>query len=199
MPAYIFDDLLLKGVRNGQIPGMTEVSKKWYRQQAQKTTMTPGRLMREDATRLKNKTGIGQMAMFFYDPKHKKTLPFYDKFPCIFLIKQLPDGFLGINLHYLPVPLRAKLMDALYELTSNKKMNEATKLKISYEILNGASKYKWFKPTVKRYLNKHVRSRFLHIAASEWDMAMTLPVAQWEKASQSAVYKESRAIISGSK
>ena len=52
----------------------------------------------------------GRMNMFFYDPKGRKTLPYYDTFPLVLPIESYPDGFLGINFHYLPIPLRLKLL-----------------------------------------------------------------------------------------
>ena len=30
---------------------------------------------------------IGSMQMFFYDPKYKDTLPYYDKFPLAIILK----------------------------------------------------------------------------------------------------------------
>jgi hypothetical protein len=62
---------------------------------------------------------IGKMYTFFYDPKHKETLPYYDLFPLIFVVGPAAGGFLGINLHYLPPVLRAKLMDSLYQILNN--------------------------------------------------------------------------------
>lgn len=107
----------------------------------------------------------GYMYLFKYDPKGKLDLPYYDTFPLIFPIETYNDGFLGINFHYLPYMLRAKLMDALYTITTDKKYNDKTKILATYRILQGASKYSAFKPTVKRYLYNHVRSQFLEIKA----------------------------------
>jgi len=146
---------------------------------------------------LTTRPAMGKMYAFFYDPKHKKTLPYYDRFPLIFKIENVPNGFMGINLHYLPPPLRAKLMDALYNLTTNNRYDETTKLRMSYEILNSASKYRYFKPTLKMYLNAHVKSRFLEVSSVEWDMALFLPTERFVKANKSAVWKDSRAAIRG--
>lgn len=197
MVAYVFDKLLTQGVRAGQIPARSKAARDWYRESAKKVQVSPSNMMRGDASRLKNRPAIGKLYAFFYDPKHKETLPYYDRFPLIFPIQKTPDGFIGINLHYLPPRLRARLMDALYDLTINERYDESTKLEISYEILNSASKYRWFKPTIKRYLNKHVRSRFLLIESVEWDMALMLPVQRFEKASSARVWSDSRKAING--
>ena len=100
-----------------------------------------------------------------------------------------------MNLHYLPPTLRARLMDALYDLSSNNRYDESTRLKLSYDILNSAAKFKFFKPTIKMYLNKHVRSRFLLIDSVEWDMALFLPTERFEKAGKSTVWADSRRMI----
>lgn len=190
-----FDSLLLKGIRSGQIPARTMEARKWFRTEAKKTAVTPSSLIREDASRLKNRLAIGELGFFFYDPKHKKTLPYYDRFPLIFKVGPAKGGFYGINFHYLPLPLRARLMDALYNITSNEKFDQTTKLKLSYGVLKTTTKMRYFKPTFKHYLHEHVRSRFLSVHSSEWDIAIFLPVAQFEKADQFYVWRKSREML----
>jgi hypothetical protein len=135
--------------------------------------------------------------MFYYNPKHKATLPYYDRVPLIFPINKAKGGFLGINFHYLPFKLRAKLMDSLYDVATNDKYDENTKLNVSYRILNGATKYKEFQPTVKHYLTDHIVSKLVHINSSEWDIALFLDIARFEKATQTQVWADSRKIIRG--
>ena len=190
--AIVFDDLLARGVRKGEVPARTASARDWYRDQAKGTRSAKPETIVRDKARLTNKTTIGRMYHFYYDPKHKKTLPYYDRFPLIFPFKRVKGGFLGINLHYLPLPLRAKLMDGLYSLANNRNYDEKTKLKISYDILNGASKYKYFKPCIKHYLTPHIRSRFVEIYSSEWDIALFLPTERFVGASKSSVYSDSR-------
>ena len=135
---------------------------------------------------------LGQMYAFKYDPKMKKELPYYDTFPLIFPISFDNDGFYGINFHYLPPILRAKLMDALYSTLTNKNYDDSTRVRISYSILQSASKFRYFKPTLKKYLRAHVRSQFLEINVNEWDMALFLPTESFRKADTGRVWEESR-------
>ena len=193
--AIVFDDLLAKGVRAGEIPARTDDARSWYRDRARTTRVTPDRLIRSDRERLTSRVMIGRMYHFFYDPKHKKTLPYYDRFPLIFPFKKVRGGFLGINLHYLPLRLRAKLMDELYTLSRDNRYDENTRLRISYNILNGAAKYKYFKPCVKHYLTPHVKSRFLEVYAAEWDIALFLPTERFVGAGKSTVHADSRKMI----
>jgi hypothetical protein len=201
MVAKLFDDILLRGIREGQIPARTAGARDWYRQQA--ATVGKGeakgeKLIREAGKeRYENRFRLGHMYMFAYDPKHKKTLPYYDRFPLIFPINRAQGGFLGINMHYLPPTLRAKLMDQLYTVASNKKYDETTKLRISYDVLNGASKFKLFAPTVKHYLTKQVRTRLVYINPSEWDIALFLPTQKFVGAKQSKVWSDSRKAVRG--
>ena len=193
--AIVFDDLLAKGVRAGEIPARTDSARSWYRDRARTTRVTPDRLIRSDRERLTSRVMIGRMYHFFYDPKHKKTLPYYDRFPLIFPFKSVRGGFLGINLHYLPLRLRAKLMDELYGLRRDNRFDENTRLRLSYNVLNGASKYKYFKPCVKHYLTPHVKSRFLEVYAAEWDIALFLPTERFVGANKRAVQSDSRKMI----
>lgn len=201
MAAKLFDDILLKGIRSGQVPARTQEAREWYREQAKqvaRSSVQEDKLVRQMGTdRYENRFRIGHMYMFVYDPKHKDTLPYYDRFPLIFPINRAKGGFLGINFHYLPPPLRAKLMDALYDVVSNDKFDETTKLRTSYQILNAASTYKEFRPTVKHYLTDHIRTRLVYVNPNEWDIALFLPTERFEKASKSKVWADSRKIIRG--
>lgn len=190
-----FDYLLSQGVRNGQLPARTREAREWFRSKAKTTFVNPSTLIREDKERLKTQIALGEMYHFFYDPKHKVKLPYYDTFPLIFKIEEYPDRFLGINLHYLHPTMRAKLMDALYDQATNERYDEKTKMKISYSILKSAAKFKFFKPCIKMYLKEHVRSRFMKIYSSEWDIALFLPTESFAKASKIKVWKESRGKI----
>jgi hypothetical protein len=100
-------------------------------------------------------------------------------------------------MHYLPPILRAKLMDQLYTVLNNKNFDTSTRIKASYNILNGAAKFREFKPTIKHYLNEHVRTKPAYINPAEWDIALFLPTQSFVGASASKVYADSRKIIRG--
>ena len=192
----IFDDLLTKGVRAGQIPAREQSAREWFRTRAgEQSRINERTLLKQDPNRLTSRPLVGQMYMFYYDAKHKATLPYWDRFPLIFPYKKVKGGFMGINLHYLPLNYRAILMDALYSTTNNKKYDETTRLKLTYQTLDNASKFRYFKPTVKHYLTDHVRSRFMYIYPSEWDIALFLPTERFQGARKTKVFADSRKII----
>ena len=191
----IFDNILIQGARQGIVPARTAAARDWYREAAGKLTsnITPGVFERKtDSARKVTTMDFGYMYAFKYDPKTKKDLPYCDTFPLIFPVRMDADGFLGISFHYLPPILRAKLMNALYSTLTNKKYDDTTKVKISYSILQSASKYRYFKPMLKKYLRSHVRSQFLEIQVNEWDIAIFLPTESFRKADTGRVWEESR-------
>lgn len=192
----LFDDILTKGIRSGKIPARETTAREWYRDTAQNYgKVNENQLMKGGGDRLTAKPMVGQMYMFYYDAKHKQTLPYWDRFPLIFPYKKVQGGFMGINLHYLPLQDRAILMDALYDLSSDDRYDENTKLKLSYQVLSSAAKYKNFKPCIKHYLTSQLRSRFLYIYPSEWDIALFLPTERFEGATKRTVWAESKKII----
>jgi hypothetical protein len=134
---------------------------------------------------------IGSMYFFVYDPKGKNQLDYYDRFPLVIPLESYSDGFLGLNLHYLPMRYRVYFMRKLMPRAVLNDDNEIMRLRISYEILDASRKYKEFRPCLKRYLYSHIRSRILAVEPEEWDIAMYLPVQQFKKAPVSQVWKES--------
>jgi hypothetical protein len=197
MATYIFQKIAKEGKAAGVVPG-SEDSRDWFRDRAQQVRQVdPERELRNTA-RLYNKivtADIGRMYMFSYDPKNKDTLPYYDRFPLIFVIDKYQDGFLGMNMHYLPLIYRARLMDRLYSIERDDRLREDKKLRLTYSLLNGAAKYNYFKPTVKRYLTNHIRSRLLWIPYEDWDTALFLPTERFKKSRKNKIWNESKKII----
>ena len=208
MLKQIFGDILERAVIEKKFPAKDKESRKWMQDQAKKVRKVDGnRFMADDPKRLVNRSQmafgkrkdedivIGKMYMFFYDPKWKKELPYYDRWPLIFPLTKTQDGrgFYGINFHYLPHKMRAYLLDRLYDAAYNKRYSENTRMRMAYETLLTLKKY--YAPCFKLYLNQHVRSRFLKINSTEWNIALFLPTERFEKATKQVVWKESMAKI----
>ena len=135
---------------------------------------------------------FGRLNMFFYDPKHKKKLPYYDTFPLVLPIERYPDGFLGINFHYLPIPLRVRLLDRLVDFSNNEEFDETTTIDADYARLKNIN---LIKPTIHRYLAGQTKYDFRRIDADEFTVAVLLPVQRFKKASVREVWKDSRGMI----
>ena len=134
---------------------------------------------------------IGGLYFFFYNPKLKDDLPYYDIFPLVIPLERYSDGFLGINLHYLPIRYRMMLMMKIKNFAIYNDQDEIKRLRVTYDILNASRRYREFKPCIKRYLNTHIRSQILAVQPDEWDIATYLPVHQFRKAPSKDVWQES--------
>jgi len=167
-------------------------ARNWLRQKAAEVRTVSPRATIQQGPLLTNRITTGNMYLFAYDPKTKDDLPYYDRFPLVFPFRRVQDGFYGINMHYLPPLLRAKLMDALYDTINNDNMDETTRLRINYRILQSAAKFRFFEPCVKHYLNNHVKSRFLQVDPTQWDVALFLPLERFAKANKLKVYADSK-------
>ena len=163
----------------------------WYKEKIKEFGKPSAQNLIRDGKR-NNKPFYGKLNMFFYDPKFKKTLPYYDVFPLVLPLEIYSDGFLGINLHYLPIPLRIKLLDKLVDYSNNTKFDESTKLMVDYKKLK---RIDLIKPTIHKYLAGQTKSQFRRIDADEFTIATLLPVQRFKKASDREVWKESRSMI----
>lgn len=191
----LFQKLELEAFRKGITP-RTQESRDWFRRKASTLgNINRNALMKEEPIQLKNRQVIGSMYMFFYDPKHKETLSYYDSFPLVIVLDKAEGGFLGMNLHYLPPILRAKFLDALIDTANNKLYTDDTRFMVSYRMMKAAAKFKYYKPCVKHYLTSHIRSRLALVPAPEWEIATFLPTADFQKGSRREVYRDSRKAI----
>jgi len=188
--ATIIDNVNQRLSRLGYINGSRD-ARTWLRTKVNSLKATPSALM-SDRERLRSQSIIGRMYFYYYDPKTKDQLKYYDKFPLVIPIERYGDGFLGLNLHYVEPKVRFILLDKLSAYTNNKMYDETTRLRLSYQTLKSASSIFEATPCIKRYLYSHVKSRFLEINANEWDIAAILPVESFEKKTKEHVFNESR-------
>jgi hypothetical protein len=162
----------------------------WYKNQI---NSLGSRVLATDLIQKKNLTNQlipGNMYLFVYDPKHKETLPYYDIYPLVLPFRRLPDGFLGINLHYLPYLARFNLLRELNKLAKDDKITERTKIQLSWQLLNSSSKYYAATACVKHYLVSQLKSRFLKINFPDWTTAAMLPIEGFKKQTKQKVWRE---------
>ena len=162
-----------------QAAGDRDLSINWYKKKVADLSnrISAARLMRDN--KLKKAPTFNKLHFFRYNPKLKAILPYYDTFPLVMPIQAAAGGFLGINFHYLPIPLRMKLLETLdrRNFTGN-----YSKLKNIREV----------KPTIKHYLRRQFVSGFLELEEDDYAPAIFMPVAQFKKASASQVWRDSR-------
>jgi len=158
--------------------GGVRKSANWYRNAigtiANRVTR-PG-LMRSG--KLLQAPSVGRLNMFFYDPKYKQVLPYYDRFPLVLPLERISGGFSGINFHYLPPVARFRLLEQLQRYATSSKISSRTTFDVSYDRVK---RIPLVKNTIKKYLFAHVRSNFLKIDFDESALAIYLPVQQFKK------------------
>ena len=162
-----------------QAAGDRDLSINWYKKKVADLSnrISAARLMRDN--KLKKAPTFNKLHFFRYDPKLKAILPYYDTFPLVMPIQSAPGGFLGINFHYLPIPLRMRLLETLDKRGFR---GDYSKLKNIREV----------KPTIKHYLRRQFVSGFLELEEDDYAPAIFMPVAQFRKASASQVWRDSR-------
>ena len=188
--AYLIDRINEELSKKGLKP-RSGSARDWLRAKINELNPTRQSVVR-DKERLRDSTILGKMYFYYYDPKTKENLQYWDKFPLVIPIETYRDGFLGLNLHYISPKQRLVLLDALSEFANNSKYDETTRLRLTYNNLKNLGKAYRAKPCIKKYLFKHVESRFLEISANEWDIAVLLPFQNFQGASANKVYNDSR-------
>jgi len=134
---------------------------------------------------------IGMLYCYYYDPKTKDDLPYWDRFPMVLILEKYNDGFLGLNLHYLPVRYRVAFLQKLMKYAQLTPEQDIRRMRISYDILQSTRRFAEFRPCLKRYLYSHLRSRILMIEPNEWDVATMLPIQQFRGAKPQKVWMDS--------
>ena len=152
-------------------------------------------VMKSDIGELKSNFEIGSMYLYFYDPKWKDELPFYDTFPLVLPFGPAKGGFYGINLHYLPYMLRAKVLGELLNYADSKTLSSTSKMRLSYQLLTSLQNAPEIKPCIKHYLTSHVKSQFMKINPSDWKAAVFLPIEGFVGATREAVFRDTRGKI----
>ena len=166
-------------------------STQWFRDKIKEFGTPSSANLIRDGKRTSKPT-FGLLNMFVYDPKLKEKLPYYDTFPLVLPIEEYSNGFLGINMHYLSMPIRIRLLDRLVDYSNNDKFDKSTKLRVDYSRLK---KIDLIKPCLKRYLASNVKTKFRKVEADEFMIATLLPVQRFKKQSDSHIFAKSRGMI----
>lgn len=124
---------------------------------------------------------VGKMYTFIYLPKHRKTLPYYDETPLIIVTDVDKYGWSGINVHYLPPVLRAKLF---WEIGYNNSSPE--------RIAKMVQEHEMSTAVFKKYLVKQTYSRLMEIPLEEWEIAIQLPYESFIGQTNRNVWNDSK-------
>ena len=158
--------------------GDTDRSATWYASQVRnyaKHLNNPSEVWSSDLGKFADRLEVGQMYLFEYDPKWKKDLVYYDQFPLIIMVDPLPNGFSGINLHYLPPMARAALLDKLLPATE---LKTQSKLSSSWAAVRNFSKFPEVRGSVKKYLTAQA-GKMYQVNPHNWKSAIFLPTQKF--------------------
>lgn len=131
---------------------------------------------------------LGKMYFYEYDAKHKDTLPYWDRFPLIFVLNRDSNGFLGLNMHYLRPDYRLAFFNKLQQFVSDPRLNKRAKLMVQYKLISDMTKFPETRDCVKRYLWTHVKSRWMEIPPKDWRNIVMLPLQSFEKRQAQSVW-----------
>ena len=174
-----------------QIGYSTQASVDWFRLAAERLRIS-GRNSVKDGI-LQNKDNnlvtsieIGKLYYFQYDALHKDTLPYWDRYPLIFVLNRDRDGFLGLNMHYLRPDLRIAFFNKLQQFASDKRLNPRAKLAVTYRMISDFSQFPEVQHCIKRYLWGHVKTRWMEVPPDSWRNVVMLPLQSFtgQQASQ---------------
>ena len=180
------------------IQARTDDARDWFRAKVKQLgKINRQQLLRVEALIRKSRTMMGHMYMYFYDPKHRETLPYYDAFPLTIMVERAPGGFYGLNLHYLKPNTRAIFLDKLTDTLTNDKYDESTRFRAKYNLLSSVRKFKEFQPCFKHYLSSQIDSKIVLVQPPEWEIAIFLPTEQFVKAKKTQVWQKSAKTIRG--
>ncbi len=178
--------------------GDIDRSAQWYQAAIRKYlegVNTYAEVLKTDIGEITNKLEVGSMYMFRYDPRHKETLKYYDGFPLVMISEPLPNGFSGINLHYLAPLKRAELLGQL--MPQNKQDFQITKqdkLASDWRIVQNFTRFPGARNSIKKYLSNQIQGRLLKVDPEHWKAAIFLPVQNFTGASDRTVWRHSNKI-----
>lgn len=151
------------------------------------------------------------MFMIYDNPKHKKTLPYYDALPLFFPLKITigPDGPLlhGLNIHYLTPGDRAAFINEIVTLmkrTAEKQGYDPDNLnavpdgnisKVVGRYLNAvyqgmSSAGSRIKVAYRTYYIGRIKGKIIKIQPDEWDNAVNLILPRFNKMGPGGIYKD---------
>lgn len=157
----------------------------------QKQRITPNVFMKDNTNKQSSFILPGNLYFYAYNPKTKDTLPYYDAYPLVFPFTKTNDGWIGLNMHYLPYNLRIQLFDALWSLRKNNKLDATNRLKLSWATIQSLSKFNLAQPCVKRYLFTHMTSVPIIIESEHWLTALMLPIQRFKKQNDQYIWGDS--------
>lgn len=178
-----------------QTPDIVIRSKAWFDQQ---TTLLSRAVINErllfNTRNITNRLIPGRFYLYYYDPKHKATLPYYDRFPLMIPYDLYHGGFIGLNFHYLSYYHRVRLLTFMMRFATMSNLDDRTRILYNWSMIKHISTMQLAKHCIKRYLFSHVRSTFIEVLPKDWPTAMMLPVARFAGRKEQLIWNQNSRI-----
>lgn len=185
--ARVTYESVLKSATPTSLSHLEQQGVAWYRDQMRqiaKTKFNKRAFIANSGSETVRRLEIGKLYLMEYIPKYSgigdlvedsRQLGVWDRYPLILPFEIAPNGFYALNLHYLPIRLRAILLDQLLG-TAN---IPANKLRVNWSILKRFSLNRYGKFATHRYLLNHITSPFRVVKIDDYPKVIMLPIASW--------------------
>jgi hypothetical protein len=143
----------------------------------------------KDKVEIKKSLIPGNLLFYFYDAKDKEQT--YDKTPLVLVLRRSKGYTLGLNFHWLPMPLRILLVKKI--LSMNKKNIKNNKpLDFNYKDLKPFLKKLGYAPCIRLYITSRISSKGVLIPSSSLMEATKIKSETFTKGKYSAeqLYKK---------
>lgn len=130
---------------------------------------------KQDENALRLKPLRGHLYFFEYEAK-SRWLPYYDKFPLVYMMSTSGTHFYGANLHYIAPKKRVSIINDL-------KMG----------------KVNLPKGIIHKYLKSHVKSFYLDLAEPEWETSILIPVENFVSTKNKVPYDSEKVWLDNEK
>jgi hypothetical protein len=127
-------------------------------------------------------TGLRSGNMYFYRYRAEPTVPTYDVYPLIFMIRKRGSVIEGINFHYMGIERRINLLNEMKPFFSTKNLIESdTRLIVKRfrDLLLVSRKLRDAKIALHRYRIPNIISKVIRIEPSNWEFAIKEPVQKF--------------------
>lgn len=173
---------------------LSQESLQWFYDFTKKFAKTATFGKMKDEGKIATRIVPGRLYLYKYDPKTKEDMPYYDAMPLVLVTGVTPQGWYGINFHYMPPKARFKIMEALLETLNNPAYTDHFKMKINWEkavrIARGVGANRYLQHSIKQYLGNHLTSSMIELHPEAWEMALFLPLQKFKKKGSSFVWKD---------
>lgn len=123
----------------------------------------------------------GQLYYFKY--KAEPSVPYYDRFPLVFVLRKRGKLFEGFNFHYMKIVNRLVLIERMKPFFEDEdiidfneeELGEDSRLRVKAfrELVYKSKRFRFARATLHRYKIDNVRSKILRIIPEDWMKVVT--------------------------